>query len=218
MGRTDASAEPVRRSDERSTSLWLRLLGVPTSALLISLGAHVAIPVDPYGVPITLQTLAVVLTALCLGPRFGPMGVLVYMLAGAIGVPVFSGGEAGLHVIFGLTGGYIIGFLICQPVVTAFIRAKDGTVRGWGAIIAGTLLGHLVIFAVGVPWLYLVLNSDPDTAATWLGSGRTFCGFIPADGVLYGGFVRYLPGMVLKCAIAVLIARWACPWAMRKVW
>jgi biotin transport system substrate-specific component len=213
-----ATDSPIERAGAHLSALWLRLLGVPTSALLIALGAHIAIPVDPYGVPITLQTLAVVLTALCLGPRFGSLGILVYVLAGAIGAPVFSGGQAGPQVILGITGGYILGFLLCQPLVTAFIRRRDGSIRGWGALILGTLLGHLAIFAVGLPWLYLVLNSDPDTAATWLGSGAKLWGPIPADGVLYGGFIRYLPGMLLKCAIAVIIGRWACPWAMRRIW
>lgn len=174
--------------------------------LLTALSAQVAIPMPPLGVPQTLHTLAVILAALCLGPRLGMASMGLYALVGAIGVPVFAGGNAGMATILGQTGGYILGFIACQPVVTSIVRRKDGSIRGWGALIAATLAGHGVIFALGVPWLYVVRNADPALEA------------ITISQAVYGGFVVFIPGMLVKSALAVWIGRLAVPWAARRFW
>lgn len=177
----------------------LRIAGMLVFTQFISLGAQVAIPLPPYGVPMTLQTLAVVLAALCLGPKLGTGAVVLYLLVGVFGAAVFAGGEAGAYAILGQTGGYLVGFALCQPVITSIVRRRDRTVRGWGAMILGVLAGHLVIFAVGVPWL---------AVARGIGLGDA----------VRGGFVPFVPGMLIKTGIAVVIGRWAAPWAMRRVW
>ncbi len=184
----------------------LRALAVGFFTLLTAFAAQVAIPLPPFGVPQTLHTLVVVLAALSLGPRLGMASMALYALVGAIGVPVFAKGNAGLETILGQTGGYILGFIACQPIVTSIVRRKDGSIRGWLALIAATLAGHAVIFALGVPWLYIVRNADIGLEPiTW-------------SRALFGGFVVFIPGMVVKSALAVWIGRRVAPWASRRIW
>ncbi len=197
-------------ADRAGTIALLRGLGVVSFPLLMGLTCQtqiwpwLAIPLPPYGVPLTLQTLWVLLAALSIGPRWGLVSMLGYLVVGAIGVPLFSEGSAGLATILGQTGGYIVGFAACQPVVGAIVRRRDGGVRGWGAMILAVLAGHAVIFLIGVPWLWLVRRIDGEA--------------ITLGNAVYGGFVIFIPPMLIKCGIAVLIGRWAAPWAARHIW
>ena len=196
--------------DEARFVALVRLIGVLLFPLMMGLtgrvSLHLSIPIAPFGIPLTLQTLWVLLAALSIGPRFGSMSMLLYVLAGAVGVPVFAGGESGLLTVFGQTGGYLIGFLACPPVVAAIVRDPDGGVRGWGAMIVAVLAAHLVIFAFGVPWLYAVRLIDPRTPA------------ISFADAFHGGFVVFIVPMLIKAGIAVLIGRWVAPWASRRIW
>lgn len=194
------TARPVTGGfSESLTRAHLWALGVPTFAILTALGAHVAIPLPPDGVPMTLQTLFVVLAALCLGPKAGSMSMGLYVLAGVVGVPLFAGGAVGLEVILGQTGGYLLGFIACQPVVGWIVRGKDGLPRGWLALVVAVLAAHAVVFAIGVPWLAVVRDFT---------IGRA----------IEGGLVPFLPGMVVKSIVAVLIGLVVAPWCVRRVW
>ena len=82
------------------------------AALIAALALTPAIPIGTLGVPITLQTLGVALAGLCLGAWRGAAAVALYLMVGLAGLPVFSGGRAGLAVLVGPTGGYLIGFVI----------------------------------------------------------------------------------------------------------
>lgn len=164
-----------------------------------SLGAVIAVPLPPDGVPMTLQTLAVLLSALCLGPRLGMASMLIYVVVGMIGAGVFAEGEKGIEAILGQTGGYLVGFVVCQPVVASIARRRDGSVRGWLAMIVAVLAGEGIIFALGVPWLALV-NEYPMSRA------------------LEGGLYPFLPGTVVKSALSVLIGRMAAPLSSRHAW
>ena len=198
--RVMSTAPDLARSTDRSlTRAHLWAMGIPGFALLTALGANVYVPLPPDGVPMTLQTLFVVLAAICLGPRAGAASMLLYVVAGAVGVPLFAEGEVGLTVILGQTGGYIVGFVLCQPVVGLIVRRRDGLPRGWLAIVAGVVAAHAVIFALGVPWLAIVR------------------GFTLARAI-EGGLIPFLPGMVVKSAIAVLIGLLVAPWCVRRVW
>ncbi len=184
----------------------LRWLAVPTFTLLTAIASQIAIPTQPLGVPITLQSLAVVLCALALGPKLGAASMALYIATGALGVAVFGEGHAGLATILGQTGGYILGFLLAQPVAHLIIRRPDKTIRGWGAILAAAIAVHLVIFAIGVPWLYAVRTLDPDTDP------------ITVRNAVHYGFVVFIPGMILKSIIATLIARWTLPHIAHRIW
>lgn len=158
----------------------------------------------PFGVPQTLQTLWVVLAALCIGPRLGTLAFLGYVLVGVLGVPVFADGHFGAATLASQSGGYLIGFIACQPVVAWIVRKPDGSIRGWLALIVASLCAHLVIFVIGVPWLWVVHQLD--------GLGTTL-----GDAVM-GGFVPFVPGMLIKTAIAVMIGRAVVPYAARNLW
>ncbi|MCL4741655.1 MAG: biotin transporter BioY [Phycisphaerales bacterium] len=185
-----AATQPVASHAPARLALELRLAGVLLFTLFTSLSAQVAVPMPPFGVPQTLQTLAVILAALCLGPRLGAASMVLYFGMGAIGAGVFADGNAGLRVILGQTGGYLIGFVACQPVVASLARRARGPLVLNLAL--ASLAGHAVIFAIGVPWLYAVRNADPATAVT-------------VREALFGGFVVFIPGTIIKTALAMLV-------------
>lgn len=200
------SVEGAWQDDAASREALLKLAAVPGFALLTALGALVAFPIPPFGVVQTLQTLAVLLCALAMGPKLGTLSMVVYIVCGIVGVPMFAEGEAGLTTILGQTGGYLIGFVACQPVAHAIIRKSDRSFRGWGAVVTAGIAVHAVVFAIGVPWLYFVRTWDPKTPdlTVWQ--------------AVHGGCVVFLPGMVLKVAIATLLAVMFRPEIARRVW
>ena len=95
------------------------------SAAIIALCAWITVPVG--AIPVTLQTLAVCLIAGLFGAKRGTAAVLVYILIGAVGVPVFSGFKGGIGVLAGATGGYIIGFIfkINKSLISLFLSKKE---------------------------------------------------------------------------------------------
>lgn len=119
-------------------------------AAVIAVIAQVTIPL-PSGIPITLQTFAVALTGFCLGRWKGIMATVVYILIGLIGIPVFSGFGGGPAVLFGLTGGFIWGFL---PLVFA-CGCWEVFKKKWISIIIG-ILGLCVCHILGVLQLSVV--------------------------------------------------------------
>jgi biotin transport system substrate-specific component len=118
---------------------------------------------------------------------------------GVVGASVFAEGEKGAIAILGQTGGYLVGFVLCQPVVGWIVRRRDGAVRGWGALVLAVFAAEAVIFGVGVPWLAVVNGFGVERA-------------------LEGGLYPFLPGAVVKGALAVVIGRVAVPWASERVW
>jgi len=124
-------------------------------AALIAVGGYIAVPIGP--VPIVLQNLFVLVAALLLGSRWASAAVAVYLLAGACGLPVFAGGGGGIGHLFGPRGGYLFGFLIA-----AFVVGKISEVSGRSPLaeIVGMIVGSLLIYAIGVPWLKAILGFD----------------------------------------------------------
>ncbi|MBF0467665.1 MAG: biotin transporter BioY [Desulfamplus sp.] len=117
-------------------------------AALIAVGAYIAIPIGP--VPIVLQNMFVLMAALLLGTRWGSAALGLYLLMGACGFPVFAGGTGGLGRLLGPTGGYLLGY-IPAVWVAGFICARTGK-KLWGDVMA-MLIGSLIVYASGVPWL-----------------------------------------------------------------
>jgi biotin transport system substrate-specific component len=152
-------------------------------AALMAAGAYIAIPVGP--VPIVLQNLFIMLAGLLLGPRWGTVSVGVYLLAGAFGLPVFSGGSGGLARFAGPTGGYLLGFLPAVYLIGLISRRKRRRAL-WDVL--AMVLGTALIYAMGVSWLIV-----------WTHMGL--------QKALAAGVLPFLVGDALKIAAAVPIAR-----------
>ncbi len=152
-------------------------------AALIAAGAFLAIPIGP--VPIVLQNMFVLLAGLLLGPRWGIAGVGIYLLAGTIGLPVFAGGTGGIGRLLGPTGGYLIAYLPAVWAVGLVSRRTGGRLIG---DIAAMVLGTLIVYGLGVPYLKAV------TGMPWAKAAAV-------------GMLPFLIGDALKIAAAVPIAR-----------
>jgi biotin transport system substrate-specific component len=153
---------PIRVSERmhtRARHLALILIGTA----LIVLGARITFYVPGNPVPFTGQTFGVLLSAGALGFRRGVAASGLYLLIGAIGLPVFAGGKHGVDIVLGASGGYIVGFVVASAIVGRLAEL------GWDRTILGAvgamLFGSLAIYAVGVPWLaYVAYGGDLTTA------------------------------------------------------
>jgi biotin transport system substrate-specific component len=123
-------------------------------AFFIFLTSKVVIPVAGSPVPITGQTFGVLLVGGALGLRRGAAGVALYVLLGVVGLPFFAEGKGGLTVIWGATGGYLIGFIVAGAVVGRL--AELGWDRKIGGALGAMVVGSALIYAIGLPWLKVV--------------------------------------------------------------
>ena len=119
-------------------------------AALLAILSQIAIP-TPGAVPVTLQIFAVALSGRCLGPLYGTVSTLVYLLLGAVGVPVFSGFSGGISALFSYTGGFLLSF----PVLAAFSGLRARRAKKAGGILLA-LAGLSVCHLVGVAWYSVV--------------------------------------------------------------
>lgn len=115
-------------------------------------------------IPITGQTLAVGLTATILGSRYGTLAMLIYVVLGAIGLPVFSGASGGLQVLFGKTGGYIIGFVLTAYITGLYLEKTRFTLKN--ALIAN-MIGMIVTLVCGTIQLKVVMDIPWDKAVAF---------------------------------------------------
>ncbi len=150
-------------------------------AALMSLLARVAIPLPFTPVPITGQTLGVLMAGALLGPRRGALAMVVYLLEGLAGLPVFAGGTsawspstAGVPVIVGPSAGYLFSYPFAAVAVG--LLAERGWDRRFRGAVAAMLVGEAVIYLGGVPWLALYVGAE---RAVPLG----LLPFVPGDAV-----------------------------------
>src|SRR5215203_4147435 len=161
-------------------------------AAVTAAAAQIAVPIFP--VPFTLQVLAVVLSGLLLGPRYGALAQVIYLLVGAIGVPVFAEFRGGLGVLLGPTGGY----LLCYPIAAAVAGLAASTARsasrGWALIVSFLwgCVGLVVIYAGGAIWLSVVTD-------------------LPLAVAVAQGVLIFVPFDLIKVALAALVAVAAAP-------
>ena len=159
-------------------------LGMLAFVLATSFGAYVAVPLPWTQVPLTLQTLFVLLAGAVLGARAGAGAMALYLALGVSGAPVFSFGGAGLPWLVGPTGGY----LVAMPAAAYLVGVVAGRDRGWLRLVAGLSLGTLTIYLGGVAQLALLTGQE--------------LGPLLAVGVL-----PFLAGDVTKILAASLLAR-----------
>ncbi|MEO6533303.1 MAG: biotin transporter BioY [Pseudolysinimonas sp.] len=140
-------------------TLVMDIVLVVAGAALVTVLAQVAIPLWP--VPITGQTLAVLLVGSTLGWARGAISMVLYALLGLVGVPVYSDGSHGASVLFGATGGYIVGFIVSAALV-GWLAERQWDRKLLKAIVT-FIAGSVVVFAIGLPWLAVVLHTDLQT-------------------------------------------------------
>ncbi|MCK2025816.1 biotin transporter BioY [Microbacterium sufflavum] len=151
------------------------------AALIIVLGT-VVVPL-PGGVPITAQTLGVMLAGLVLGPRVAPLSILVVLALAAIGLPVLAGGRGGVGVFVGPTAGYMLGWIAGVVVIGLLLRT--GRPAWWRVALSALIGGVLVVYAFGIPVQALVTGVPLDLTAL--------------------SALAFLPGDLIKVAAATLI-------------
>jgi biotin transport system substrate-specific component len=149
---------------------------------LTALLAQVSLHVPPSPVPITGQTLAVVLAGATLGARRGAASQLLYLLVGLL-LPVYADGQSGGHVVWGSTGGYLFGFILAAALVGW--AAEHGADRRPLLAVLTFAGGQLAVFGIGVPWLKVAAD------LSW------------GDAVHYG-FTLFIVGGIVKAVIAGL--------------
>ncbi len=175
-------ADILRPTVRRSALLYDAAL-VLAGSLLIALSAQIAIPLPFSPVPVTGQTMAVLLVGALLGRRRGSLAVLVYIAEGIAGLPVFAGGAAGPARLLGPTGGYLVGFVAAAYLVG--LLAERGWDRRVSTTAAAMALGNLVIYTVGVLWLTVFVGS--------------------LSAALAAGVLPFIPGDLAKIAAAALL-------------
>ncbi|MDP6319466.1 MAG: biotin transporter BioY [SAR324 cluster bacterium] len=150
-------------------------------SVLITICTQISLPLFP--VPMTLQTFAVFLIGLTYGWRLGGITVSLYLLEGAIGLPVFSGGKGGMIVFMGPTAGYLVGFLLAATACGWF--AERGFDRSYFRLFLSLIVGNILIYTPGLFWLGTLIGWDKP--------------------VLEYGLYPFIGGDLLKIAMAVLL-------------
>ncbi|WP_257299781.1 biotin transporter BioY [Haloarchaeobius sp. FL176] len=191
-----------------------RLALAAVVAALTAALAQISIPVPGLPAPISFQPFGVYAAGLLLGARWGGLSMLLYVLTGAAGVPVFSSASGGLGVVLGPTGGYLVGYVLAAVVIGLLAHGgldakRPSAVPTWRQSLA-LLAGITVIYAVGVPWLAettdyslsaaMAVPLDPPFVAL---SGPT----VSMPQAVVVGAAIFLPGDVLKILATLGIVR-----------
>jgi biotin transport system substrate-specific component len=178
-----------------SRRLAVDIVLIASGAALTAIAAQVSIPLWP--VPVTLQTFAVLLVGTTLGPLRGVLSMGLYLAVGVLGLPVFAEAKSGS--LFALTsGGFIVGFILAAALVGWLAQ------REWDRKVVGTLVsflaGTVVIYAIGLPWLYVSLSN--------LGAGvwHDYLGYDSVLAATFGaGIIPFLLGDVAKALLAAAL-------------
>jgi biotin transport system substrate-specific component len=183
-------------------SLLLKLALVATGVGVLAASAWISVPFYP--VPMTMQTLAVLLVGGLLGPRLGVAAVTSYLALGLAGAPVFHSGLGGPALLAGPTGGYLIGFIpaaflmgLASRRVWTKSSGRLGVLSRVVLLVGGALLAEVAIYVLGLPWLAFTTVKDAGKAVAV-------------------GLAPFLLGDLVKTAVAVtavyggknLLARW----------
>ena len=160
-----------------------RALLVTSFIIMTALGAYIRIPLPFTPVPITLQTLFVLLSGAFLGKRFGLFAQASYVGLGVLGVPIFQGYGYGLLHILGPTGGYLVGFMASAFLIGTLLKKKEQSLLFTVLVMT---MGTLVIYIFGISWIAISLKTGLLKALTF-------------------GFFPFLPGAIFKLLTASLI-------------
>ncbi len=157
-------------------------------AAVICVLSPLSLPIGP--VPISLATFAVMLSAALLGAKWGTIATAIYILLGAIGVPVFAGWTAGIGCIAGQTGGYIIGYLPLAFITGLFmdklVRRTAGKAK-YAFLMVGMILGTVVLYLIGTAWFVAISGAALADAMGWC-------------------VIPFIPGDLIKMIIVTIVA------------
>ena len=165
----------------------LDMVYIAIGAALIAICSWISIPT---AVPFTLQTFAVFFVLVLLGGERGTLATLIYVLLGAIGVPVFAGFSGGIGILFGSTGGYILGFLFIGLIYILFTKffKKSAAVK-----VVSLVIGLIICYAFGTAWfMHIYMQSSGEVGLLTVLGWCVFPFIIPD---------------LIKLALAVVIAR-----------
>jgi biotin transport system substrate-specific component len=167
-------------------------------AALTAVGAFIEIPLGP--VSFTLQILFTALAGIMLGAKLGALSQLVYVVIGLLGLPIFSGRMGGLAVISKPSFGYLLGFIAGAYVIG---KIAEGTTKpSFIRLFIASLVGIAVIYAIGVPYLYFIINNVIGKSMTFMAALKT-------------GLIVFIPGDLIKCFIAAALGTRVVP-AIKK--
>ncbi|MFW5991595.1 MAG: biotin transporter BioY [Halanaerobiaceae bacterium] len=180
-------ANSISKSMTNSNFSVRDLTQIGLFAALTGVLAFISVPLPFSPVPVSGQTLGVMLAGVLLGSRKGALSQVVYVILGSIGLPIFSGGTSGIGVLFGPTGGYIWGFIIGAYIIGKIIEIKEepGIIWKAAALITG---GILVIYLTGVLQLMLAAKMSLAKAIT-------------------AGVLPFIPGGIFKIIVTLLISQ-----------
>lgn len=169
---------------KKLTIYQLALISLMTAVTCILGPASLALPFSP--VPISFTNLAIYFTIFILGTKLGTISYLIYLLLGAVGLPVFSGFSGGLGKLVGPTGGYLIGFILMAYICGIFIeRYPTKEIKDRVMQVLGMILGTLVAYAFGTAWLAYMAKMS-----------------LPA--ALMAGVIPFIPGDLAKIVITAV--------------
>lgn len=156
-------------------------------AAVICVLAPLSIPIGP--IPISLSTFAVMLAAAILGAKWGTIATLIYILLGAVGVPVFASYTAGVAKLVSSTGGYIIGYIPLAFLTGLFLDrfARNAGNLKYAWLMSGMILGTIVLYVLGTAWFIHVSGSALSDAMGWC-------------------VTPFIPGDLIKMVIVAIIA------------
>lgn len=139
-------------------------------AALTVICAQLVIPLPM--VPLSLSLLAVILAGALLGPKLGALSMVIYTLLGLVGVPVFASFGAGPGVLFGKTGGYILGYILAAFLTGLLLRKE----KGFGSTCRAMAVGTLGCYAFGTAWFMAITG-----LGLWASLGYCVFPFLPGD-------------------------------------
>ena len=185
---TKATLAPAHRSSGTTRDT---VLVAVFAAMIAAMGLVPPITLGLIPVPITLQTMGVMLAGAMLGPVRGMLSSLTVVALAAAGLPLLSGGRGGLGVFAGPTGGYLIGWFLGSLVIGLlykyWVMSRNGHVlRLVAGFLAAVIGGVVVIYACGIPWTTMVTGIPLGTSAL--------------------GSLAFLPGDLIKAGITTMVA------------
>lgn len=163
----------------------LKLTLIALMAAILCILSPIAIPLPFSIVPISCATFAVYLCAGVLGHKLGTISVIIYILLGMVGVPVFAGWSAGVGVVVGPSGGYVIGYLIISFCTGFFISKANGNIF---FTVLGMIIGTIGCYGIGTVWLGMQLDLGVKEA-------------------LLAGVIPFILGDIIKIIIATIIIK-----------